>query len=973
VCAGTPFIVNYTGGTCATSGCTLEKMIFLNPTSASCGNCNIVYSSPFSSTSTQFSVTINTPGTYNVRGCIRAVGKTSVCEPTKTVITVVASPTAPTGGSTAYGCLNEYKYFSTTTTSGTQVHWFPTNSPTGTPLHTGTSYNVAQSSSGTYNYYAFGYNSSTGCYSSTSAQFTHTVYNIAPPSAVLSGPTTGFVGTTYSFTTGSGSGNTYTWGYGGTGTAPIAGGNSSSDFVDIAWSSTGNKVIYLTAVNSVGCTSQDQHNVTITQNCPVASINTIANNCTGTSMSVSAVDEGAGVTYAWNFGTGASPATASGLGPHNITYSSAGSKSVSLTTSKSGCSNDVDTESFTVYQTPNANISGTTSGSTNTSYNFTTPAVSGATYTWTNTGGSGSSTTNSLNSSWSTSGTKNLSVSVSTGGGLCTDSDNHTVVISNCQGATVNPIANTCTGTGISVSAQNEGSGVTYSWNFGSGASIATATGIGPHTVSYSTTGTRAITVTTSKSGCSNVTDAEPFTVYQTPTANISGATTSATNTSQTFTTAAVPGATYTWTDAGGSGSSTSNSLTTSWTTGGSKTVCVTVTTGAGTCTASDCHTVTVTSGPPCTSHFTDYGDNTTINQNMDGTTISVSTGNSVTFNVADPRSVLGDFKITQDYSRGGDSSILLSHATADQATKTSIVFSTSNTDVAFCIRDIDYNVDMVLRDEVYDEVYVIPFSGGSAISLTSSMYTLGTNVILHSSGYFYSKTTEANTSTGGDLCFDFGNTSVDSVQIIYTPTTSRGRAITDEIAISDVKWCNHIAVPVSWLAFNITAQAGANTLNWSTASELNNDFFTIERSSNGVDFDILDYVSGAGTTTDITKYSYVDASPLAGNNYYRVKQTDYDGSFDYTETKHINLNANSDKVVIYPNPAKNEVFVSLVPKATPTIITLKDITGVTLQRLEVSNQSIVPIDLSAYRSGMYFIETSDHTSTITTKVLKNN
>lgn len=85
--------------------------------------------------------------------------------------------------------------------------------------------------------------------------------------------------------------------------------------------------------------------------------------------------------------------------------------------------------------------------------------------------------------------------------------------------------------------------------------------------------------------------------------------------------------------------------------------------------------------------------------------------------------------------------------------------------------------------------------------------------------------------------------------------------------------------LPVELLYFKAQSTQNQVTLNWSTASELNNDFFTLERSNNGSDFVKLGEVLGNGTTNLQTNYSFTDPSPYLGLSYYRLSQTDYDGT----------------------------------------------------------------------------------------------
>jgi hypothetical protein len=115
--------------------------------------------------------------------------------------------------------------------------------------------------------------------------------------------------------------------------------------------------------------------------------------------------------------------------------------------------------------------------------------------------------------------------------------------------------------------------------------------------------------------------------------------------------------------------------------------------------------------------------------------------------------------------------------------------------------------------------------------------------------------------------------------------------------------------LPVSWLYFNARNTAeGIVTLNWATATELNNDRFEIERSLDGVNFTRIGTVLGNGTTQSVSVYTYNDLGLPANATvfYYRLKQVDYDGAFDYSVIATVNLkgqSANSSQWNVGPNP----------------------------------------------------------------------
>lgn len=96
--------------------------------------------------------------------------------------------------------------------------------------------------------------------------------------------------------------------------------------------------------------------------------------------------------------------------------------------------------------------------------------------------------------------------------------------------------------------------------------------------------------------------------------------------------------------------------------------------------------------------------------------------------------------------------------------------------------------------------------------------------------------------------------------------------------------------------------------LKWSTASELNNDFFTIERMNDDQQIEIVKTVKGAGNSSIILNYETYDEHPMSGVSYYRLKQTDFDGKFDYSEWESIHLKdeLNTEPILVenvYPNP----------------------------------------------------------------------
>ncbi len=118
--------------------------------------------------------------------------------------------------------------------------------------------------------------------------------------------------------------------------------------------------------------------------------------------------------------------------------------------------------------------------------------------------------------------------------------------------------------------------------------------------------------------------------------------------------------------------------------------------------------------------------------------------------------------------------------------------------------------------------------------------------------------------------------------------------------------------LPVELLDFRATVIDRGTLLEWSTASEENNEGFYIERSSNTESWETLGFIEGKGTTLEQQHYSFLDEYPFIGENYYRLKQMDFDGDFEYSDIVNVIFDEQNplSKVHIFPNPVNAELNV---------------------------------------------------------------
>jgi glycosidase len=164
----------------------------------------------------------------------------------------------------------------------------------------------------------------------------------------------------------------------------------------------------------------------------------------------------------------------------------------------------------------------------------------------------------------------------------------------------------------------------------------------------------------------------------------------------------------------------------------------------------------------------------------------------------------------------------------------------------------------------------------------------------------------------------------------------------------------------VSWLNF-IAQKTGAQTvsLNWSAKGNINNDHYDVERSSDGISFIKIGGVHATGSD-DVQHYSFNDAMPLNGSNYYRLKQVDKDGTYQYSSIQKVNLDEAVKHWSLYPNPAKNNTTLFALNNYAKAAIAVNDMNGRIVYRTTITGvvagqQFIIPVRQLA--KGLYVIK----------------
>jgi poly(3-hydroxybutyrate) depolymerase len=170
-----------------------------------------------------------------------------------------------------------------------------------------------------------------------------------------------------------------------------------------------------------------------------------------------------------------------------------------------------------------------------------------------------------------------------------------------------------------------------------------------------------------------------------------------------------------------------------------------------------------------------------------------------------------------------------------------------------------------------------------------------------------------------------------------------------------------NIPLPVSITNYTATAANGKVSVNWTTTFEQNNDHFSIERSSDGLNFTNLGEVK-SGNQSSGQSYTFEDQTPLPGNNFYRLSQTDIDGKITYFEIKNVNLGALADKTVkLFPNPANEKITIEMQNSVKGKIsVSILNTSGKKVKTIEITKRTDYTqqtILLNGLAAGYYILE----------------
>jgi len=183
------------------------------------------------------------------------------------------------------------------------------------------------------------------------------------------------------------------------------------------------------------------------------------------------------------------------------------------------------------------------------------------------------------------------------------------------------------------------------------------------------------------------------------------------------------------------------------------------------------------------------------------------------------------------------------------------------------------------------------------------------------------------------------------------------------------------VVLPIELLNFSANLNGQAVDLNWSTSSETNNSYFTIERSADGRNFEELTKVKGAGTSKGKLNYNVIDYSPLPGVSYYRLSQTDMNGKMNLLTITSVNNTDNDGMFKVIPNPTDGIININYsCGTATSGVLNMYDGNGLLVLSKEidcVAGDNKTQLDLGEKAAGIYLVTFTTNDKFYRTKLIK--
>ncbi len=252
--------------------------------------------------------------------------------------------------------------------------------------------------------------------------------------------------------------------------------------------------------------------------------------------------------------------------------------------------------------------------------------------------------------------------------------------------------------------------------------------------------------------------------------------------------------------------------------------------------------------------------------------------------------------------------------------------------------------------DNTPDPNYIVTYSINGGSSYSSTIFTINNSSLGNSSGwttYSYVLPVAASVSSG-----QF---------IVRFERISGERIMVDDFTFTSTP------LPIELISFKSLIEIKSTLLNWITASETNNSHFNIERSADARNFESIGEIKGAGNSSKEISYAFTDERPLPGINYYRIKQTDFDGQYSYSEIRSVRHKGISNVSI---TPRTTDGRVDIITELENYSIAIYNASGQEVKKMTGMSLD-QSISLETLHAGVYFVKINSRSESETVRIVK--
>lgn len=183
-------------------------------------------------------------------------------------------------------------------------------------------------------------------------------------------------------------------------------------------------------------------------------------------------------------------------------------------------------------------------------------------------------------------------------------------------------------------------------------------------------------------------------------------------------------------------------------------------------------------------------------------------------------------------------------------------------------------------------------------------------------------------------------------------------------------------SLPVEWLEFRAENRQNTAELSWSTASEKNSDHFLVEHSERNAGFGVVGRVEAAGNSMEKRTYRFVHSRPSEGTNYYRIRQVELDGKFEFSKIIAVEFTELEDQLTVFPNPSEGSgLSIRFISKEQRQIrLAVFDLTGrqiLTGFKEVEKGVNVLDLDVAAFFPGIYLLQTLFDGKVLTERIVR--